>query len=251
MLGFTLKKWAGAFLQPLPLISLLMLLALIFHFRGKHKLSKGLQILSISALLLSATPPLSSLWIKNIEADIPQFDLAQKVDFVVVLGCGHHNDARRPITAQPEPCSLYRTVEGIRLLKANPNAKIIFSGYGDNQPFSAAETNSELAISLGVPDWKIIREPRAKDTREEALLLTPTLKDKHFALVTSASHMPRAMVFFEQQGLTPIAAPTGHRHIALDELPARRFLPEHRHLTNTSIAMYEWLGKIWQKLILS
>lgn len=250
MIGFSLKKWLGALLQPFPLLTFALILAFIFQLRGYRKLALGFQGLSLLFILLLATPPLSGYFIKNIESDIPPFEYQEALDYIVVLGCGHINDANRPITGQLAPCSLYRTTEGMRLLQNHPSATLIFSGYGDIQPKSNAETNKEFAVALGVPETKIITEPRAKDTQEEAMYLKPLLQGKSFALVTSASHMPRALTFFRHEGLEPIPAPTGHLHRDVSSLPARAWLPGTDSLQLSGVATYEFLGSAWQKILL-
>ncbi len=53
-----------------------------------------------------------------------------------------------------------------------------------------------------------------KDTEEEAAAVKQAIGDAPFLLVTSASHLPRAMIFFQQEGLNPLPAPgesVGHR----------------------------------------
>lgn len=248
MLAFSLKKFIGALLMPLPLITMLMITALVLHIKKHRKSSITLQFLALSCLVMVSTPPLSSYVIKQIETDYPPFTEAMMVDYIVVLGCGHHNSDNRSITSQLHSCSLFRTTEGVRIFRENPSATLIFSGYGGNEPKSNAQTNQELAMSLGVPASKIIIEPRAKDTREEALLLTPILQDKRFALVTSASHMERALTFFRQQQLYPLPAPTGHLYQPIGSLPARAYLPNVKSLQHSQVATYEFLGRIWQQI---
>lgn len=248
MLLFSLKKWMGAFLQPLPILVLLFIFALIFQIKGRRKLAIGCQSLAIIGLLFAATPPLSGAFIKHIEGDTPPFEEQIKVDYIVVLGCGHHNSAHRPITSELAPCSLYRTTEGVRLFQLNPDATLIFSGYGGIQAKSNAETNKELALALNVPEDKIIVEPRARDTKEEAQYLSQRLSNQSFALVTSASHMTRALAFFRAENLDPIPAPTGHLYVPLDSITARGFLPNSNSLHQTGVSTYESLGRLWQWL---
>lgn len=248
MLSFTIKKWLGALLQPLPLILILLLITLFLFLRGKKRLAIGLQSVAIILLIAVTTPPLANYSAKTIEANIVQFDNAKALDYIVVLGCGHVNDRRIPITSQVNSCSLYRVSEGIRIFQSHPNAKLVFTGYGGNQPMSNAETNKELAMALGVPDYRILTYSTPKDTREEVQVLTPILKGKQFALVTEASHMPRALVYFEQQGLAPIPAPTAHLYREEGPLLSYQYLPDADYLHKTERALYEYIGQLWQKL---
>lgn len=248
MLAFAIKKWIGAFLQPLPLITAFMLIALLLHLRGHRRSGISMQLMALMCLLVVATPPASTYFIKQTETDYPPFTESMMVDYIVVLGCGHHNNSNRSITSQLHSCSLYRTTEGVRIYNENPNSTLVFSGYGGSELKSNAQTNKEMALALGVPESHILIEPRARDTKEEAMLLAPMLKNKQFALVTSASHMPRAVEYFRQQRLYPLPAPTGHLYRDNENLPARAYLPNSSALHNTEVSVYEQLGKLWQRI---
>ncbi|MFC3647397.1 ElyC/SanA/YdcF family protein [Planctobacterium marinum] len=243
-----MKKWLGALLQPLPVLVIILLFTLWLMLKGRHKAAIWLQSLSVLLLIAVTTPPLADYLVKQVEGNIAQFDESLTVDFVVVLGCGHVNDRRIPITAQIDSCSLHRVTEGVRIARQQPGARIVFSGYGGSQPMSNAETNKELAMALGISEHRITVFSNPKDTREEAQLMTPVLTNKKFALVTSASHMPRAIEFFRQQKLTPIPAPTGHLHREEGEKLLREYLPDAHYLHKTETATYEFLGRLWQKL---
>ena len=59
-----------------------------------------------------------------------------------------------------------------------------------------------LALELGVEETDIILEGESRDTRSQAVQLTPLLKEKPFLLVSSANHLQRAVARFEAQGLS-------------------------------------------------
>ncbi|STQ12920.1 protein YcbC [Enterobacter cloacae] len=110
--------------------------------------------------------------------------------------------------------SLPRLNEGIRLWLANPGSKMIFTGApAKTNPVSTAEAGARVAESLGVPRSAIITLDSPKDTEEEAAAVKQAIGDVPFLLVTSASHLPRAMIFFEKQGTAPASRagePDGH-----------------------------------------
>lgn len=248
MFFFTVKKVLGALLQPLPLLIIGMFIGLWLVYKKKYTSGMAVQSFCILALIAVATPFITNPLLRDLETQHVQFDLAQSVDYVVVLGCGHSNDGEIPISAQLYSCSLYRMVEGMRILRNNPGAKLITSGYGGSEPFTNAQTNKEFAVAMGIPAYRILTEGRPKDTNEEAMYLADTLKDKSFALVTSASHMQRAVKYFQAEGLAPIPAPTGH--VAKDESrnPFRSAFPSSQHLAKSETLIYEYLGQAWQFL---
>ena len=52
------------------------------------------------------------------------------------------------------------------------------------------------------------------DTEEEANMMKPYLEGKRAALVTEASHLKRASIFFEQAGINTIPAPASRSAIS-------------------------------------
>jgi hypothetical protein len=62
----------------------------------------------------------------------------------------------------------------------------------------------------------IITLDSPKDTEEEAAAVKQAIGDAPFLLVTSASHLPRAMIFFESRPAPAARAgqPDGHRRAA-------------------------------------
>lgn len=79
---------------------------------------------------------------------------------------------------------------------------------------STAEVGARVAQSLGVPRSDIITLDKPKDTEEEAAAVKQAIGDAPFLLVTSASHLPRAMIFFQHAGLNPLPAPANQ--LAID-----------------------------------
>jgi uncharacterized SAM-binding protein YcdF (DUF218 family) len=69
-----------------------------------------------------------------------------------------------------------------------------------------------------------------------------------FLLVTSASHLPRAMRFFQHQGLKPIPAPANQMAVESPLNPWEKALPSPLWLMHSDRVGYETLGRIWQWL---
>ena len=153
-----------------------------------------------------------------------------------------------PITSQVVEASVVRLNEGIRLYnQLDRNAKIIVSGYhGLYDITEHAVMQQRLAISLGVDDKDIILHLGTRDTQEEAQAGKKLLADKPFILVTSASHMTRALKFFKNEGLDPIPAPTNH--LASIQHPNYTDFFSSNALEKSRIVFHEILGLIWQKV---
>ncbi len=206
---FTLKKVLGGMMLPLPLLLLLIAfgIALLWFSRfqrtGKLCVSLGWLLL----LLLSLQPVADSL-LKPIEDKYPTWRGEKRVQYVVVLGGGYTWNPDWAPSSNLINNSLPRLTEGIRLWYENPGSKLIFTGAAaKTNPVSTAEAGARVAESLGIPRSEILVLDKPKDTEEEAAAVKMAIGDAPFLLVTSASHLPRAMLFFRRAGLTPLPAP--------------------------------------------
>jgi len=66
--------------------------------------------------------------------------------------------------------------------------------------------------------------------------------------VTSANHLPRALIFFQQQGLHPIPAPANQLAIDSPLNPWEKILPSSIYLGHSERVWYESMGRIWQRI---
>jgi uncharacterized SAM-binding protein YcdF (DUF218 family) len=115
-------------------------------------------------------------------------------------------------------------------------------------PVSNAEVMAGIAGELGVDRGDIIVESRPKDTHDEACIIKSIVGSAPFVLVTSASHMPRAMFLFKKIGMNPIPAPTRHRVKSNQSLSLGSFFPHADDLHKSETAVHEYLGIAWAKL---
>ena len=242
---FSFKKIVGTFVMPVPLSVILVIITIFALMMHRKKLAMTSGITALMIMLLSSTPFLPDRLLGNLEQTYKQFDMSQPVSTIVVLGCGHNDDGRLPLTAQISPCSSIRVMEAVRIFRNNPQARIFTSGRSLTQPFSNAEMNKRLLIALGVPESQITKFESPKDTREEAILLSKTIQDAPFVLVTSASHMARSVRLFESEGTTPIAAPTEHLVSDLGTKGWLYYAPSVRHLEKSQRWWYETMGHTW------
>ncbi|WBM69385.1 envelope biogenesis factor ElyC [Buttiauxella sp. WJP83] len=247
---FILKKYIGGLLLPLPFLLLLMGLALcLLWFSRWQKSAKALLSVSWLVLLLISLQPVADKMLKPIEDSYPTWRGSEKVDYIVVLGGGYTWNPEWAPSSNLMNNSLPRVTEAIRLWQANPSAKMIFTGArATTNPVSTAEAGARVAESLGVPRSQIITLDSPKDTEEEAAAVAKTIGQQPFLLVTSASHLPRAMIFFRHAGLNPIPAPANQLAIASPLNPWERIIPAPVWLMHSDRAIYESVGRVWQWL---
>lgn len=247
---FTLKKYIGGMMLPLPLLLLLIALGLLLvWFTRFQKSGKTLITAGWLALLLLSLQPVADGLLRPIEDRYPTWRGEQKVGYIVILGGGYTWDPQWAPSSNLISNSLPRLNEGIRLWRANPGAKLIFTGAAaQSNPVSTAEAGARVAESLGVPRADILTLDTPKDTEEEAAAVKAAIGDVPFLLVTSASHLPRAMIFFQRAGLHPLPAPANQLAINAPLNSWERIIPSPVWLMHSDRVGYETLGRLWQWL---
>jgi uncharacterized SAM-binding protein YcdF (DUF218 family) len=228
------------------LVGLVVLWFTVKQKAGKIIVTMGCALLvfcSVQALSSFITLPLTYQYPAIVDVDNLSVQFPN-MSYVVVLGGGHQTfDPHVPLTDHHSQAQLRRVVEGIRLHRGLPGSKLVLSGGGMRGP-SSAHTMEALALSLGVKDVDIILEPDSHNTYEEAKYLKIVLDDAAFLLVTSASHMPRALALFTQMGMNAVPAPTDHRVFREGTYWANRYLPTHAQMYAMGTVVYEYFGKI-------
>ena len=170
--------------------------------------------------------------------------LNKEVRWIVVLGGGSREDKALTPEDRLGDASLKRLLEGVRLSRLLPQARLVLSG-GDYQGISPdALTMQQVALDQGVTRDRIMLETVSWDTTDQAKFLRVRLGKAPFYLVTSAGHMPRAMRMFIRSGTQPIAAPTDFRAV-WTPFQVTDFFPQAGALVNTESAFYEYLGLCW------
>ena len=245
---FLAKKVITFFIEPLGLILTLTSIGLYFLYKSSYTKAKLFLSFSLLLLLLLSYPPVGNFLIQHLESQYSKYDYKDyNIAYIHVLGSGHYENNKWPLSSQIGNASLKRTIEGITIYKKlnKPNIKLIFTGYsGFDNTISNAEINASIAKIADIDNQNIIINGEPKDTKEEVDFTKSILEDNSFILVTSASHMPRAMKLFKDVRLNPIAAPTDFYGKDLPLLIA----PNISSLGLSRIAIHEYLGIIWSYL---
>jgi uncharacterized SAM-binding protein YcdF (DUF218 family) len=176
----------------------------------------------------------------------PVLDAAALPDsaWVVVLGGGVVADLRLPPLSWLTEASLARLAEGIRLHRASDGSGLVVSGAALREIVSTASAMAAAAVSLGVDPSALVVHDTPRNTAEEADRVRALADGRPIVVVTSASHMPRAVRLFEARGLEVIPAPThylapdrGHR-----SFDVTRLIPRGENIRKVERAVYELLA---------
>jgi uncharacterized SAM-binding protein YcdF (DUF218 family) len=260
---FALKKLLSAALQPYSLLLVGMAVGLVLLcFTKKQRLGRGLLSAGLVLLALLSVGPVARSVVRPLEATYPPLlaeatqasatmpDGSPAPRWVMVLGGGHaEGPSLAPIHQLSAP-SLVRLAEGIRLQRLLPESKLVLSGGGNGTGATEADLLAAAGASLGVPQGRMVLESQSWDTIDEVRALRALVGEERFALVTSATHLPRAMAMFKKAGMNPLPAPTDY--LAADQPVGMGhvlgLIPHAAAGLMIERALHEYLGLFWAKL---
>jgi uncharacterized SAM-binding protein YcdF (DUF218 family) len=168
---------------------------------------------------------------------------------ILVLGSGHVSDARLPANNQLSLNSLGRLAEGIRIHHQHPGSLLILSSFGGYDTVSNAEVMYQAALLMGVKAESMVIIPEPENTRQEALAYRERFGLSHpLVIVTTATHIPRAMIWFRKAGLNPVPAPTSHALKKSTTARPRWWIPSPENIALVDRAVYEYAGIVQAKI---
>lgn len=222
-------------------------LGLLFLYNKNYKRAKIFLTLSFLWIAVIGYSPFSNYLIQPLENQYKSYlKVDSTINYVLVLGSAHVTNSEMPKLSHLSKTALMRLSEGIRIYRQLEKGKLILSGYEGDDKIRHALVLKDVAISLGVPKEDIITQEEAKDTEEEAIYVKKIVENERFILVTSASHMPRAMKIFEAEWLNPIPAPTDFMSKENGDYLRE---PRAKEIKKTEKAMHEYIGTLWHEII--
>ncbi len=253
---FWLKKAVSFCLMPLTICLGLMLAGLwLMRSRRRQNLGRGLVIAGVLLLLLFSNNLVSTWLIRPLEAHYPpqpEFTpgaplppALARCRYVVVLGGGHGDDASLPATGQLSPFALARIVEGVRLLRLLPEARLIVTGPASGNHPTHASVLAAAAVALGAPAERIVKIETARDTEEESQAVRQLIGDAPVALVTSAWHLPRAAALFRHAGVDALPCPADFLAKPVPGWHGSDLICEPEALARSTYAVREHIGRLW------
>lgn len=245
--GFILKKALGSLFMPLSVCLLLFALGMVYVLLRRSRDAIAPFVLAGLLLYAFSLNSVAGYLIRPLERAYPPLNLSsaemtsKQVKWVVVLGSGHWTDKSLPPGAMLEEAALYRLTEGIRVAHRFPGSILVLSGDAFRDEQSSAQVMAAAAVGLGFDPGRMVLSDKALDTHDEARHVKSLAGSDAFVLVTSASHMLRAVKLFENQGLKPIPAPAYYRSKGEPEY----FIPGASNIKTCHMAVHEYLGLAW------
>lgn len=209
----------------------------------------GSVLLGIGALGLAAVflLPIDVWLLRPLENRFAMAQAPGHVDGVVVLG----GAVSVPISTARATPTLNRDADRLvafaTLAHRYPDARLVFAGGPPSPPsggLSEAEASRVLLEQLGVQPSRVLVDDQSRTTWENAvnaLALAHPQPGETWLLVTSASHMPRAMGAFRGAGWPSVLPwPVAYR-TARQGWPAL-LQPVGTRLSGMDLAAHEWTG---------
>ncbi len=203
---FIFSKIFGFFLDPLNLLLISFLLFIFIIARAKRTKFNGTFWFILFWFIL-LYKPLPEFLLKTIEDPYVYNErVLLELEGLVILGGGAGSGKvakeRNDYTLGE---SSERILKGLEFLKQKPGRTIIFTGFSGkifHEGLSEAEIIEQLIRALKTDSTNILFENRSRNTFENAVYskeIIDKLQIKKWGIVTSASHMKRAIATFKKK----------------------------------------------------
>lgn len=255
-----LTKYAIWLLSPLGLWLALSALA-VSGFFGRRAWRVRILVLAQLQLLVFSLPVVGDTLLGHLEEEARQLEAkrplpalggANQLDAIVVLGGGLEGRFEGVRNLPDLNDSGDRVWQAARLYKQGVAPRMVLSGgQFDADPRREAEAHGMkvFMMDMGVPEQALLIEDQSRTTFENALRTRALLGERlgegthTIALVTSAFHMGRSVLWFEKAGFAvyPVRADIRVLH------EKRQFwdhLPKPQALDESTTAIKEYLGRL-------
>jgi uncharacterized SAM-binding protein YcdF (DUF218 family) len=250
-----LSKFIPLFVLP-DGITCMLLVIVVVTLRKRPRLARACAVSALFVLLIASNPAISQMLMGFLESRGRISGPLPHTDAIVVLGGGAQSDRPPRPAIQVSSATANRLLYAVKLYREGKAPVVILSG-GSWARHIVPESSlmAEIIETMGVPGGALIEEPTSRNTVENALATTAIakkLKIHRILLVTSAYHMPRALVLFRQLGIDAIPAPcdfstdtpsTLTNYVGW-EFTALVCLPSADALQRTTVALRELFGLI-------
>ncbi|MCW5699329.1 MAG: YdcF family protein [Rhodospirillales bacterium] len=252
---FTASKLFWLLAQPGNLLVVLLGVGALLLWTRRQRIARFLVSAVALVLLIVATVPLGEWLILPLEERIGRpATLPESVDGIIVLGGALDFRITQSHGELAVEDSGERVIEGMRLARRYPSARIVFTGgapsLAGSVPIDKSRWLSPLLRDFDVSLDHVIHEKRSRNTYENAFFskeLVAPEDGEIWLLVTSAFHMPRSVGCFRRVGWDVIPYPVDYL-----TSPGADWLPEDISLSDNlellTVAVREWIGLIMYRV---
>jgi uncharacterized SAM-binding protein YcdF (DUF218 family) len=226
--------------------ALMVEFALFGLLLSRWPIGRVLLIVAIGAMTTCLVLPVDSWAIRPLEDRFPAVTAPpENVDGIVVLGGAIDDLTSRDRGTPTLTSAANRITTFVMLAQCYPQAKLVFTGGSGavEQGVSNEATYARILVGqLGLPPDRVMFETTSRTTWENAVNTDALVKPQpgeRWVLLTSASHMPRAVGVFRKVGWTVLPWPVGYQ--SRDHISAYA-QSLGKKLEVLDWAIHEWIG---------
>jgi uncharacterized SAM-binding protein YcdF (DUF218 family) len=231
----------------------LILLTVLVSWRP-HRPAVRLLIYASTLLFICASMPLTAnMALGALEQKATQERVCPPpppASVIVVLAGGiNGNPASDADVAALKAASLRRLLSAVQLAQQVPDSTLLISG-GWGKSVREADLMGALAEKMGFPAARIVLDTQSRTTFQTAQNIRQRLSHVppgQRYLVTSADHMPRAMMAFAHENLSICAWPVDYEALPLQ--PLDMLTPQISALEKSTRVVHELLGMLYYRLV--
>lgn len=243
-----LTKLIAVLIYPLTQVLLAMIASVILFQAGKLRGAHALLVSALLWLWLWSTPLVGESIVRSLESRYPPAGANDMpvADAILVLG-GCVEVPRAPRVDPDLSSTAARLWHAARLYHAGRAPRIVASGGSLpwlQEPMSEAEAMRIVLVDFGVPATAIELESASANTRENmrrSREVLDRLGAHRVLLVTSASHMRRALAEASLAGIDAVPAATDHT-VGTRRFTVLDLLPDAHALDRSHSAIKEYVG---------
>lgn len=246
---FVLKKIISGIIYPSSLIFIgLCAGAASLFFKRRSRTAAGLFFVGLLVALLSFFSPVPDVLLHHLEDRYDPYlgSVEPAPEWILVLGRSFKT-GDLPDTSRVDGEMLARLMEVVRIARTLDRARIIVPVCGGASLVSKTQWWESFCRILNLSPEQSVVLTDAEDTEAEIRQALQLIGNDPFILVTSASHMPRAMLMAGTFGGQAIPAPCNFESREVGPI-YRYLIPSSQNLKRTETALHEYLGSLWFRL---
>ncbi len=249
---FSISKLFGALTSPATLLVLAIVFALIALSTRRPRLMRagrwvgGAAVLVLVGLMVL---PLGALALAPLEDRFAQEKLPQKVDGILVLAGDESPQLTEARGVSVTGWAGQRYLYLARLARLYPDAPIVLVGTTvplyPSKALTTRQVIEPVLQDLGLSSDRLVFEEESRNTHENAMFSAKMVKphaNQTWLLVTSAFHMPRAILCFRHEGWTVVPAPSDYLTVGAWRLDSGWGLDFTHQLRLLKLAAHEYKG---------
>lgn len=249
-----MKTWIELLIAPVSVITWgLLILALLTFWKSRDWLLRGFA-LALAALAFALTIPLTANEALGALEAAARRDAAcgppPPGSIIIVLAGGIYGEPPKVTDfSDLKQESIRRLMSAAMLALRTPGSRLLISG-GAGGRYREADIMGALARQMGFPASRIMLDRASRTTYQSARNVAAMLAGDRQApryLLTSAYHMPRALMAFRDSGQQVCALPVDFR--AIEMPPYEMLTPQLSALAKMTEALHEFIGIVFYRLV--